>query len=115
MLLLSFQGGHRTGIEGKIINQNKNPLHDIYILITPSKEEKEIFFSEFGNITSDSSGNYKIIGLKEKEYDLFVYGISNGVEIKKNVYGINIKKAIIIKKDIIINTSNKNSSGEQHD
>lgn len=96
----------KTGIEGKILDKNNIPLKDIYLIIKPSMEKKEIFFSEFADITSNNNGNYKIIGLKEMKYDLFVYGNINGVEIKKNFYGINIKKDIIMKKDIIIDIAN---------
>ena len=96
----------KTGIEGRIVDQYNNPLRNIYINAKYVNDEELPFFSDFGDIYTDISGRYKIIGLKEQIYNLYIYGEINGTEVEKKIEGIHIKNDTILKRDIVIEISN---------
>lgn len=94
----------KTGIEGKITDQNGNPLEDVWV--SADSHEKFKFFRNYGKTRTDGNGYYKIIGLKENKYDLSIYPIVNNERIRKKFEGIIIRKNIVSKKNIIVNNSN---------
>lgn len=93
----------RTGIEGKVTDQNGKPLENIHVAVKSIKDKDLFFFSDFGDIYTDIKGIYKIVGLKEQIYNIYIYGKINGKEIEKTIEGIEIKSNVIRIKNIIIN------------
>jgi len=96
-----FNLSDNTGIEGRVVDQNGNPLKNVHVSAYSHEEFK--FVTNGADIYSDENGYYKIIGLKENKYDLKIYIKINGKSIKKNIDNIGIHQNILLKKIITIN------------
>lgn len=88
---------NQTGIEGKITDMDNNPLKGVHVTAKSANDKELLFISDFGDIYTDSEGRYRIIGLKEQKYDLFIYGKKDGVACERNRNGIEIKHGVILK------------------
>lgn len=90
----------KTGIEGKVCDQHENPIKNAL---------NTIYFHDnstvgyLGTIRTDNNGYYKIVGLKENKYDLFIEFEANGNRLINKITNILITKNVILKKDIKIN------------
>lgn len=89
-----------TGIQGQVIDSDGVPVEDAEVQV--STDSERMFILDYAETTSDANGNYRIIGLKEKEYNLSVYKNANGVALSADIIDIYIKSNSIIKKDIVL-------------
>jgi hypothetical protein len=83
-----------TGIEGKVVDINGNPMKGIEVSMIPLFEVG----GSFKDIT-DIGGNYRITGLPEGSYHIGIFSREGGSRTYKE--NIEIKKGILIQKDIV--------------
>jgi hypothetical protein len=95
----------KTGISGKITDENGNPLVGAEVYIN-SIDTIVYLESDEGEIYTDKSGNYKIIGMKPNKYQIQVYYRKD--EIERCYKGeIEIRNGLLAQKNIVLNESSK--------
>lgn len=103
-----------TGIQGRVLDENGNPIVDAGVDISEDTSE---FYCSSASIWTDADGQYKIIGLKEKTYRMRISKYLGDLqkELSKPELDhcspdmlVNIKKNQIIKKDVVLNLASSN-------
>jgi len=84
-----------TGIEGRVIDANGNPIKDLKVFMSPKFSVE----GSFSDIT-DQNGYYRIIGLPEGPYHIGISSLTKGVRIFPEI--IEIKKNVVLNKDVIV-------------
>lgn len=83
-----------TGIEGKVVDINGNPIKGIEVSMIP----QFAVGGSFDDIT-DKDGYYRITGLPEGSYHIMISSREGGLRIYKE--NIEIKKGILTQKDVV--------------
>jgi hypothetical protein len=100
----------KTGISGKITDENGNPLEGAGVYIN-SVDRIVYLESDNGGVKTDISGNYRIIGMKPNKYRIQVYYRHD--EIERCYKGeIEIRNGLMAQKNIVLN---ENSKCEEYD
>jgi hypothetical protein len=97
-----------TGIDGTIVDQYGNPVKNAIVGVMLQTDDENLKFN--ASIRTNQNGYYKIVGLKEGLYELYVLVMWDwdNYELKrKNIKNIRINKNFITSKNMVMEKPSK--------